>query len=92
MNYIERLLSGAIEKNIGAKPKCGNYRIDIEYIKGGVKYVLIKKDMRIATVTKFVDNEKIEVNLTPIIDDSDTDRLFFAVKNCFGKFDTFFGN
>lgn len=87
MNYIERLLTGAIEKNISARPKCGNYKIDIEYIKFGVKYILIKKDMMIATVTKYASKKKPTVELTPLIYDDDTDRVFFAVQNCIGDFD-----
>ena len=87
MNFIERLLTGVIEKGISAKPKIGNYGIDIDYIKDGVEYTIIKNNFKIAVITKYVTGKKTTVKLTELIDDSDTDKLFFAVGKWFFDFD-----
>ena len=83
MNFIERLLSGAIAKNISTRPKLGNYEIDIEYLCDGIIYKIIKKDMHIVTITKILSYKEVFIEFTPIIVDSDMDRTHFAVEHCF---------
>lgn len=83
MNHIEKLIRRAIEKNISAKPICGNYRIDIEYVIGGVIYTIIKKDMRIATIGKVLSYKSVSIAFTPITEDSDMDRVHSAIEHCF---------
>lgn len=83
MNYIERLLSGAIEKGISARPIIGNYRIDIEYVYDGVIYTIMKKDIHIATIGKVLSYKRVSIAFTPITEDSDMDRVHSAVEHCF---------
>jgi len=61
MTEIKTLLKGAIEKGIGAKPSVGDYSIDIDYIKDGVKYTLINNSNAFVTITR--DNKRKFVSL-----------------------------
>lgn len=58
---IETLLKSVIEKGIGAKPSVGEYSIDIEYIKDGAKYTMIKNSNTFVTITR--DNKRKFISL-----------------------------
>jgi len=83
MNFIERLLRRAKDKNISAKPKCGNYRIDIEYIKDGVKYVIIKNNSQIVDVVRNETTKKIALCDMELISYKDWENVYEAIENVF---------
>lgn len=79
---IETLLKGAIEKGIGAKPSVGDYSIDIDYIKDGVKYTLIKNSNAFVTITRDTKRKFISLDFFHLpIQKNDVVDVLTAIEN-----------
>ena len=83
MTYIERLLRGVEEKNIFAKPRYGNFKIDIDYRMNGVRYTLSKKDKKIALLDLDYRDTHIRIIDKRFLTERDFIKIIDAVSKVF---------
>jgi hypothetical protein len=82
MTEIETLLKGAIEKGIGAKPSVGEYSIDMDYIKDGVKYTITKKKSIIIIITRNIKQKTVRLDFNDLpFQKKDTVDILTAIEN-----------
>ena len=88
-SYIERLINGAVEKNINARPSIGKYTIDLEYIKDGCIYYISKNNKKAFTISRDIVNEKISIQTFDGYKGIDLINLheYFKNKNKFNTYD-----
>ena len=85
-SYIERLIEGAVEKNINAKANIGKYNIDLEYTRHGVEYTISKNNSKIFTILREDKYKTIKITTTPFFKGIDLVNLTYYINNRFKGF------